>query len=133
MTKKRSSEIFADENRTFFREGISKRILKCFENREKSETEGKCIMVSEGMDAPAGECLTRCTWCVWSMIFKDNNFMRTLLCCRLLNKMKGMKPTRELYLRRRSQAGDIGNALRDQPQRRTTLPNQKHHVTICFS
>jgi len=30
---------------------------------------------------------------------------RTLRRCRLLNKMKGMKPTRELYLRRRPQTG----------------------------
>ena len=37
------------------------------------------------------------------MIFRHNT--RTLLRCRLLNKMKGMKPTRELYLRRRPQTG----------------------------
>src|SRR6218665_3548980 len=30
---------------------------------------------------------------------------RTLRRCRLLNKMKGMKPTRELHIRRRSQTG----------------------------
>src|SRR6218665_3174230 len=30
---------------------------------------------------------------------------RTLRCCRLLNKTKGMKPTRELCLRRRPQTG----------------------------
>src|SRR6218665_2035075 len=35
--------------------------------------------------------------------FKD--ITRTLLRCRLLNKMKGMKPTRERYIRRHSQTG----------------------------
>jgi len=49
------------------------------------------------------------------------DIMRTLLRCRLLNKMKGMKPTREPYLRRARRQG-LGKALRDQPQRRTTLP-----------
>ena len=49
---------------------------------------------------------------------KDNT--RTLLRCRLLNKMKGMKPTREPYLRRARRQG-LGKALRDRPQRRTTL------------
>ena|SRR6218665_332145 len=35
--------------------------------------------------------------------FKD--ITRTLLRCRLLSKMKGMKPTCERYIRRRSQTG----------------------------
>src|SRR6218665_4157790 len=51
----------------------------------------------------SGECVTKCTWCVWRMILKD--ITRTLLRCRLLNKMKGMKPTRERYIRRHSQTG----------------------------
>src|SRR6218665_3529638 len=33
------------------------------------------------------------------------DFTRTLRCCRLLNKMKGMKPTRELHIIRRPLTG----------------------------
>jgi len=54
MTKKRSSEILADENQNFSAKGrIFHRVKKNFKNRGKSETGGKCIMVSGGMDAPA--------------------------------------------------------------------------------
>ena len=56
MTKKRSSEISADENQEIFREKVKfKNFSSKFENFSKmgeSETGGKCIMVSEGMDAP---------------------------------------------------------------------------------
>src|SRR6218665_3304983 len=41
--------------------------------------------------------------CLENNCCKD--FTRTLRCCRLLNKVKGMKHTRELCLRRRSQTG----------------------------
>src|SRR6218665_3554724 len=58
MTKKRSSEILADENGKFFREKVkcykfSKESKKNSKTGGKSETGGKCIMVSGGMDAPA--------------------------------------------------------------------------------
>jgi len=39
--------------------------------------------------------------CYWRTILKLNT--RNFLRCRLLNKIGGMKPTRELYLRRRPQ------------------------------
>jgi len=55
MTKKRSSEILADENHEIFREKVK---LRKFSTESeifskiggKSKTGGKCIMVSEGMD-----------------------------------------------------------------------------------
>src|SRR6218665_2894228 len=49
MTKKRSSEILADENGKFSRK--SQNFSKI---GGKSETGGKCIMASGGMDAPGG-------------------------------------------------------------------------------
>ena len=64
MTKKGSSEILADESQEIFREK-----LKFFRKSEnfseiggKSETEGKCIMVSGRMNAP-----------------DDNNLFKTVL------------------------------------------------------
>jgi len=51
MTKqKRSSEIFAYINPKILSETESEIF---FENRGKSETGGKCIIASGGMDAPA--------------------------------------------------------------------------------
>jgi len=57
MTKKKSSEILADENRKIFREKVkfgkfSTESENFSEIGKKSETEGKCIMASGGMDAP---------------------------------------------------------------------------------
>src|SRR6218665_2528719 len=58
MTKKairnfggRKSEILSGKGKI---QEIFHRVLKFFENRGKSETEGKCIIVSGGMDAPDG-------------------------------------------------------------------------------
>ena len=56
--KKKSSEILADENQEICRKKVKLRKFSSesenFSNiGGKSETEGKCIMVSEGMDAPA--------------------------------------------------------------------------------
>ena len=60
MTKKekRSSEIFADENREIFQEKVKFGKFSTdgehfSETGGKSETEGKCIIASGGMDAPA--------------------------------------------------------------------------------
>ena len=57
MTKKRSSEILADESQEIVREKV--KLLKIFRKSEnfseiggKSETGGECIMVSGGLDAP---------------------------------------------------------------------------------
>ena len=58
MTKKRSSEILADENLKFFGEKVtfwkfsteSENLSKIGGNLKQGE---KCIMVSGGMDAPA--------------------------------------------------------------------------------
>ena len=55
--KARSSEILVDEKRKFFREKVtfykfSKESENFSKTGGKSETEGKCIMVSGGMDAP---------------------------------------------------------------------------------
>ena len=57
ITKKGSSEILADENGKHFREKVKfEKLSTESENFSKiggkSETGGKCIMVSEGMDAP---------------------------------------------------------------------------------
>ena len=57
MTKKKSSEISADENQEIFREKVKLRKFSLeSENfskiRGKYETGGKCMMVSGGMDAP---------------------------------------------------------------------------------
>ena len=49
------------------------------------------------------------------MFFKDNT--RTLRRCRLLNKMKGMTPTRELCLRRRPQTGARKCLTRPTPEK----------------
>jgi len=58
MTKKRSSEILADESQEIFREKVK---LSKFVRKSENFSEmggnlkqgGKCIMVSGGMDAPA--------------------------------------------------------------------------------
>ena len=52
----RSSEILADENREICREKVKflkfSTVWKFFENRGETWNRGKCIMASEGMDAP---------------------------------------------------------------------------------
>jgi len=58
----RLSEILADENRKILSEKVklgrfSMKSKFFFGNRGKSETGGKCIIASEGMDAPAEEQL----------------------------------------------------------------------------
>ena len=59
MTKKKSSEILADENQEIFREKVK---LRKFSTESENFSKigggnlkqgGKCIMVSGGMDAPA--------------------------------------------------------------------------------
>jgi len=63
LTKKRLSDILADENREIFREKIKfvkfSRVWKFFENRGKPETEEKCIMASGGWTP-----LEAYLWCV---------------------------------------------------------------------
>src|SRR6218665_3772635 len=82
----------------------------------------------------SGECLKRCTWCIWSMFFKDNT--RTLQRCRLLNKMKGMKPTRELCLRRRPQTGDRKCLTGPTPEKdkaaKPEAPRINMYVTLAY-
>jgi len=61
-TKKKSSEVLADENQEISQEKV--KFLEFFSESEnfskiggKSEIGGKCIMVSGGMDAPADHSL----------------------------------------------------------------------------
>src|SRR6218665_1970217 len=60
MTKKRSSEILADEkSRNFSGKGkIFDRVRKFFENRGNLKQGGKCIVASGGMDAPGWAGIT---------------------------------------------------------------------------
>src|SRR6218665_953149 len=72
--KKRSSEIFADESQEIFREKV--KLSKNFRKSEnvceiggKSETGGKCIMVSEGDGRPCIRVE------MWSNFATDNRFL----------------------------------------------------------
>jgi len=52
----------ADESQEIFKGKIVEifqKVRKFFRNRGKSETGGKCIMVSGGIDAPADSIVTR--------------------------------------------------------------------------
>src|SRR6218665_2990278 len=55
---------------------------------------------------------------------------RTLRRCRLLNKMKGMKPTRELYLRRRPQTGARKSLTGPTPEK-DNVANPEAQRIIC--
>src|SRR6218665_363917 len=65
--------------------------------------------------------------CLENDCFKD--FTRTLRRCRLLNKMKGMKPTRELCLRRRPQTGARKSLTGPTPEKdNAASPAQLHYI-----
>jgi len=66
--------------------------------------------------------------CLENNCCKD--FTRTLRCCRLLNKVKGMKPTRELCLRRRSQTGARKSLTGPTPEKDNAV-NPAQHFYIC--
>src|SRR6218665_98635 len=78
----------------------------------------------------SGECVTKCTWCVWRMILKD--ITRTLLRCRLLNKMKGMKPTRERYIRSRSQTWARKSLTGPTPEKDNAAKPESLRYTIVW-
>src|SRR6218665_1021630 len=67
--------------------------------------------------------------CLENDCCKDN-ITRTLRCCRLLNKMKGMKPTRELCLRRRPQTGARKSLAGPTPEKDNAANPAQHHY-IC--
>src|SRR6218665_565084 len=58
------------------------------------------------------------------------DFTRTLRCCRLLNKMKGMKHTRELYLIRRSQTGARKSLAGPTPEKDNEANPEQHRYNI---
>src|SRR6218665_2696140 len=62
--------------------------------------------------------------------FKD--ITRTLRCCRLLNKMKGMKPTRELHIIRRPLTGARKSLTGPTPEK-DNVANPAQHCYIWRS
>src|SRR6218665_3861366 len=69
----------------------------------------------------------------WRMRLENDclkDITRTLLRCRLLNKMKGMKPTRELHIRRRSQTGARKSLAGPTPEK-DNVASPAQHCDIC--
>src|SRR6218665_2297395 len=68
--------------------------------------------------------------CLENDCLKD--ITRTLLRCRLLNKMKGMKPTRELHIRRRPRTGARKSLAGPTPEKDNEASPAQDHYTILF-